>query len=871
MTSALARSLPPSDGAAATREPHSDDVMLMAPVAGWVAPLSEVDDPVFSNRVLGDGLAIDPVSSTLRAPCDGTVTTLHRAHHALSLRAANGAEILMHIGLDTVALGGQGFTAHVTEGQTVAAGDPLISFDPDDIGRRVRSMIIPILLTNGERFQLIDAQTDREVADGQPLMRIVPLAAADTDKVPVAQGEAVRREVRSCDANGIHARPAGLLAQCAKQFSASLTLEANGRTANARSSVALMLLGVRLGDTITIIGIGADATEAVRQIAEMVERGLDEPGAPPVVQSPPAPADHAAAPAEIIQLPPLAADEEARISGVVAVPGRAIGRAFRMTEQHLEITEAGGGIAAETDALRQALARAKADLQEAMTAAGADGQQARILAAHAEFLDDPDLATAAQALIDQGKSAAFGWRTAIGHQVQSLRRLNNPLLAERAADLLDIERRVLLILAGEAAATPQLFDRSILVADDLLPSLLTSLDAAKIAGICLAGGGPTSHVAIMAASLGIPTLVAAGPEALRIPHEAPVILDADNGVAHVNPPGDEAERVGAMLIRRRQQADEARRLAHEDCCMADGTRIQVVANLGSLSDVPQALANGAEGCGLLRSEFLFLERTDAPSESEQLAQYQAIATALEGRPLIIRTLDAGGDKDLPYVQLPPGENPALGLRGVRVGLVRPDLLRTQLRAILQVKPAGQCSILLPMIATLADVRAVRAVLEEEKAKLGVDAHIPLGVMVEVPSAALLADRLGAEVDFFSVGTNDLTQYTLAMDRCNPHLAGQLDAFHPAVLRLIAKAAEGARVHGRWVGVCGGLASVPLAAPVLIGLGVTELSVIPSVIPQVKALIRRLTYLDCKWAAQQALDQDCADSVRRRLAERWSDA
>ncbi len=304
--------------------------------------------------------------------------------------------------------------------------------------------------------------------------------------------------------------------------------------------------------------------------------------------------------------------------------------------------------------------------------------------------------------------------------------------------------------------------------------------------------------------------------------------------------------------------------------MADGTRIEVVANLGALAEVAPALAAGAEGCGLLRSEFLFLHRETAPGEDEQHAEYQAIADALDGRPLIIRTLDAGADKDVPYAQLPQEENPALGLRGVRLGLWKPDLLRTQVRAILRVRPYGQCRILLPMIATVADLRTVRAVIDAEAQALGRDAPIEVGIMVEVPSVALIARQFAREADFFSVGTNDLTQYTLAMDRCNARLAQQLDPFHPAVLRLVGLAAEGARAHGRWVGVCGNLASSPLAAPLLIGLGVTELSASAGAIADIKAVVRNLDADQCRAVAEAALNLDSAEAVRQMLASCFPD-
>jgi phosphocarrier protein FPr/phosphocarrier protein len=426
------------------------------------------------------------------------------------------------------------------------------------------------------------------------------------------------------------------------------------------------------------------------------------------------------------------------------------------------------------------------------------------------------------------------------------------------------------VLAGSRQQAAALPPDAVLFADDLLPSQLAGVDTGKIAGICTAGGGPTSHVAILAGSMGIPALVAVGPGALRVPDGAPVIVNADEGMVRVFPPAALAKQMRGAMASRRARVTEARRHAREEGRTADGVRIEVVANLGNVADVKAALENGAEGCGLLRSEFMFLNRDSAPTEDEQAAQYQAIATGLAGRKLIIRTLDAGADKALPYLNMPREENPQLGVRGIRLGLARPELLRAQLRAILRVEPAGQCSIMLPMVASLAELRQARAMLEEEKAALHRAGAVALGIMIEVPSAALLSEALAEAADFFSIGTNDLTQYVLAMDRLNPALARQVDALHPAVLRMIAATVEGARKHGRWVGVCGALASLPLAAPVLIGLGVTELSATAAAVPQVKAVVRTLTMDACVAAAREALQQTSAQAVRTGLARRWPD-
>ena len=284
------------------------------------------------------------------------------------------------------------------------------------------------------------------------------------------------------------------------------------------------------------------------------------------------------------------------------------------------------------------------------------------------------------------------------------------------------------------------------------------------------------------------------------------------------------------------------------------------ANLASLEDAKAAVENGAEGCGLLRTEFLFMDRDTPPTEDEQLAAYQAIAEALDGRPLIIRTLDIGADKPAPYLPLPHEENPALGVRGVRVSLAFPELLRSQLRAIVRVRPLGQVQVMLPMVAAVAEIRAVRAIFAELAAALGVS--LPkLGVMVETPAAAVIADLIAAEADFLSIGTNDLAQYALAMDRTSPQLAAQVDAMHPAVLRLAQQAAIGGSRYGRTISVCGGLASELAAAPILIGLGVTELSASPAAVPELKAAIRKLTLAQCRDIAGRALMQTSAAEVR----------
>jgi phosphocarrier protein FPr/phosphocarrier protein len=503
--------------------------------------------------------------------------------------------------------------------------------------------------------------------------------------------------------------------------------------------------------------------------------------------------------------------------------------------------------------------------RRAHSSEGAPPAAREIAAAHLELLEDPELLSGSRALIAQGKSAGFAWRQVIRAQARALGALDDARLRERVDDLLDLESQVLLSLAGlNASPAPQLPAGAIIIARDLLPSQLLGFEGGRVAGVCLAQGGATSHASILAAAMGIPALVALGPGILAVPDGAALVLDADNARVEIDPGAARLAQARELLGTRRAREVSEQAAAQQPCHTADGVRIEILANVGSLAEAEAAVRNGAEGCGLLRTEFLFLERQSPPTEAEQTLAYTRIATALGARPLTIRTLDAGGDKPIPYLPLPAEDNPALGLRGVRTSLAYPQLLRSQLRAVLATEGPGEIRLLLPMITEVADVQAVRAVLEELAGERARAAPLKLGVMIETPASAVLAAQLAAVADFLSIGTNDLTQYTLAMDRAHPQLAARLDALHPAVLALIGQAAQAARDRGRHAAVCGGLASEVLAAPLLVGLGVQELSAVPAVIPKLKARIARVSSEACRTLAQQALRQESAAAVRELL-------
>ena len=838
------------------------NLLLLAPLAGWCSPLEEAPDPVFAERMLGEGVVIDPTSATVVAPCDGEVILIPGSRHAVTLRALGGVEVLIHVGIDTVALGGEGFEQLAQVGAIVRAGEPLLSFDMDLVARRAKSLVTPVIVAEGRGLTVVRRSEGRSVAMGEVLMELaradaepsVGAAAYDLrDAAPPVRAETVTCRIRVPFEHGIHARPAALLASAIKALSADVSIGAHGREVDARSTVALMSLGVHRGDEITVSASGRDAKTAVEAVVAAVVKGPSGAQSRAVTFRPVPQA-----------LGSLGVGPERVLRGVVANRGLAIGPVLRFGRQELSVAEEGAGIAFEQSELQRARTAVAATLSKALESAS--GTAREIVAAHLELVDDPQFVGSSSAWVAKGKSAGWAWRAAVRISVEALRDLHDPRMAERVDDLLDLETQVLLALRGAPPAGAGIPAGAILVATELLPSQLISLDASRVGAICMAAGGPTSHAAILAAAMGIPAVVALGPQLLEVRDGVTFVVDADAGLVHVDPERSVLEAAERRVTERRNRRAQQEAAAQSECRTADGARIEVFANAGSLTEAQAAVRHGAEGCGLLRTEFLFLERTEPPDEAEQAARYQEIASAFAGRPVVIRTLDAGGDKPIPYLPLAHEDNPALGLRGVRTSLWHPELLRTQLRAILRVQPAGQCRLLLPMITDAAEIRMVRAMLEEEQAGSNSTA-LRVGAMIETPAAALTAESISRHADFLSLGTNDLTQYTLAMDRGHPELAPRLDALHPAVLRLIATTTAAARARSRPVAVCGGLASDPLAVAVLIGLGVQELSVVPSVIPELKALIATLNIDDCRELARAALEQDSSEAVRRLLRAR----
>ena len=832
---------------------NNKELTLSAPLSGPVLTLAKVPDPVFASGAMGDGIAIDPLNDTLYSPCEAVVTHVARTGHAITLRADNGAELLLHLGLDTVELQGVGFSMLVKEGARVSNGQPLLRYDLDQVAQQCKSLVSLMILTNSQDFQARPI-TLKSVKVGDPLLHIVPKVANDVQIDIEVVGIEVQGHVHVAHRGGLHARPAALIRQTAQQFTSKSSLHFAGKSAACDSLIGLMGLAVGEQDEIKVSCQGPDAEAALQALLAALSTALAEDS-------------HAAAPAPMVQRNRPA--EAGVLHGVCAAPGLVAGPLFRLNSISLPMEGGNHDPEQQRHALDAALTQVQGEIDGTLAHAKKhkNTDEEAIFAAHLALLEDPALLDAAHQSIDQGIAATHAWSQSIDVQCEVLQQLGSPLLAERANDLRDLKQRVLRALLGETWQ----YDvpaGAIVAAHELTPSDLLQLSQQGVAGLCMVEGGATSHVAILARGKGLPCMVALGSTLLDQEQGQAVVLDADGGRLELTPNAARLAEVHQAQLDHQQRRALQQAQAHTPALTLDGVHIEVAANVASSAEAADALANGADGVGLLRTEFLFVDRNTAPDEQEQRIAYQTVLDAMGGKSVIIRTIDVGGDKQLDYLPLPVEANPVLGLRGIRLAQVRPELLDQQLRALLQVSPLSRCRILLPMVTEVDELLHIRQRLDALCIELGVSERPELGVMIEVPAAALLAEQLAEHADFLSIGTNDLSQYTLAMDRDHAGLASRVDAMHPALLRLIAQSCAGAAVHNRWVGVCGALASDPLATPVLIGLGISELSVSPVQIGEIKDRVRHLDADECRRISQDLLKLSSASAVRHACHQQW---
>ncbi|MGR3993633.1 phosphoenolpyruvate--protein phosphotransferase [Pseudomonas sp. 1121_17] len=654
------------------------------------------------------------------------------------------------------------------------------------------------------------------------------------------------------NAHGLHARPAKVLAQLAKGFEGEIRirlLDDNQPAVSVKSLSKLLGLGARRGQTLELIAEPNIANDALPVLLAAIADGLGE-----TVEALP----EASAEEVVVVAEPLSAPVPGSlIQGVPAAPGIACGPAHICVERDIDYPLRGVSPSQEREQLRAALETVNAELQALVQRS--DKAIGEIFITHQEMLADPALMDEIEQRLGQGESAAAAWMSVIEAAARQQEALHDALLAERAADLRDIGRRVLAQLCG-VIDTPEPAEPYVLVMTEVGPSDVARLDPQRVAGIVTAQGGATAHSAIVARALGIPAVVGAGAAMLLLAPGTPLLLDGQRGRVSVAPAADELQRALTERDQREQRLQQAWASRHQPAVTRDGHAIEVFANIGGSQGIDKVVEQGAEGVGLLRTELIFMAHPQAPDVATQEAEYRRVLDGLDGRPLVVRTLDVGGDKPLPYWPIASEDNPFLGVRGVRLTLQRPQIMRDQLRALLQAADGRPLRIMFPMVGQIHEWREAKAMVEQLREEIPV-ADLQLGIMVEVPSAALLAPQLAREVDFFSIGTNDLTQYTLAIDRGHPSLSAQADGLHPAVLRLIDMTVRAAHAEGKWVGVCGELAADPQAVAILLGLEVDELSVASRSVAEVKALVRQRDYQTARALALEALQQDSAAAVR----------
>ncbi|OXM85363.1 phosphoenolpyruvate--protein phosphotransferase [Paenibacillus rigui] len=567
-----------------------------------------------------------------------------------------------------------------------------------------------------------------------------------------------------------------------------------------------------------------------------------------------------------------------RLEGIAASPGIAIAPAYVLKHTaYVPTRSAAEDPAFEAHRFREALAQAKQELQSIrdLTEARLGAQKAEIFEAHLLLLEDPDLIDVVFERIEKERiHAEFALYDVSQGFIDMLLAMDNELLRERAADVRDVSGRMLSRLRGEAYSTiSDIAEEAIVIAEDLTPSDTAQLDLQVVRGFVTEIGSRTSHSAIMARSLGIPAIVGAGEEVRQIVPGTTIILDASEGRVILDPSPEELDAYRQKKEQYDRRRSELAKLKDQPTASKDGHTVELAANIGSTEDLQKVLDNGAEGVGLFRTEFLYMGRSTFPTEEEQFSVYKHVLEKMDGKPVVIRTLDIGGDKELSYMKLPQESNPFLGLRALRLCLDRQDLFRTQLRALLRASRYGLLKIMFPMIAVLEELEEAKRLLQEEKAKLLQEGHaisdkIEVGMMIEVPAAALAADQFAKEVDFFSIGTNDLIQYTMAADRMNEQVAYLYQPCHPAILRLIHMVIQAAEAEGRWVGMCGEMAGDETAIPLLLGMGLHEFSMSASSILPARALIRDLNKAEWSGRIPQVLamrsQADITDYVNKFL-------
>jgi len=827
-------------------------ISLYSPFIGAVVKLEQVPDLVFADKLVGDGVAIEPFDCHIYAPLDSVVKSIHNSLHAITLLADDNIEVLLHIGLDTVELAGKGFELDIKVGDKVKRGQILGKFDLDLVARQAKSLLSPVLIMHNGHYHIEEITAPSIITTANTVLFTIAITAsqADTNQTQVERLIA-STPIKIRNLHGIHARPAALISNEANKYVGSVVIEKSPHRANAKSVVELLSLAVNHDDEVIIHAANKQIITAITDILNQLHDENNQPL--PMLNN----SSTDALMGEVIKH---------NYMGMVAAHGITIGKLLIKQNVTLDITETATDIDAEHALLVKALKQVEQELEQ-IVAQHSDKLVKDIFATHLALLRDTTLLDGAIQLINQHKTALYAFKQVIDDKAALLIQSHNQLLAERQADFHDIYKRVASAISGVSLAGINSATPAILVAHELTPLDMLNLTP-NIVGLVTVTGGTTSHVAILARAKQIPLLIGVHADILKLTGDIDAILDTYQATLNTQPSVADMATAEDNIRKQRNKQQLHQQAASAAAVTTDGVEIKCLANIASIDDAKQLASCGASGVGLFRTEFMYMHREFAPTILEQQQIYTQIAQLTGNAPLVMRTLDGGGDKPLSYLAQAPSSNVLLGVRGIRLSLANRQLLIEQLTAILALEHK-QLKIMLPMITTLDEYRSVKQLLAELSMVHNSSAKIELGIMVEVPAVVLQSEIFAKEVDFFSIGTNDLSQYVLAMDRENIALAAQVDYLHPALLKSIQLVVNAAVKYNRTVSVCGMMASEQLALPLLIGLGITELSMDIPAIAANKALIRRLELNQCKQAALQCVNFATAAEVRAYLMHNFS--
>jgi multiphosphoryl transfer protein len=752
-------------------------------------------------------------------------------------------------------------------GSAILSAETALDFFPEDQRENIYLCEAPLVegvlsaavqASNNADIDSVLREAREALAAKQAQLNIQALQTPDKT-VPEKMSETTREIVLTVENKlGLHARPAAKFVSTASKYTSDIfvkNLDKNSDFVNAKSINQIITLGVRKGNSIMIAVAGPDADAAIAELERIIKAKFDEDEGDISADQP---------------VLPAASIREDELTGIAVSPGVAIGPVYIYRPVTPEIPEY---LINNTNAEIERFEKAVQEVSETFgevhrqSSRSMGDYDASIFEAYRYYLNDPALIERTRAIIrEQQINAEAAWQTAVEEMIASYESLNDQLVRDREVDLLDVASQVISRLSGQTRSLPDPPSPSILLASELNPSETAQLNTGMVLGLCFEKGNKTSHSAIMARSLGIPAVFGIGAALQSIRENMMVVVDGDSGKIFIEPGEERIARYRERQERDRARKQEAARTRGRRATSRDGTTVRVTANVSSVKEVEETIRNGGEGVGLFRTEYLFMNRSSPPSEEEQFEIYRDAAGVLGDKPCVIRTIDIGGDKSIPYLNIRQEMNPFLGWRGIRYCLDQVTLFKTQLRAILRASRTANVKLMFPMIATVREVRAAKTIVHEvmqelKNAGYRFNRDIDIGIMIEVPSAVMMADKLIREVDFFSIGTNDLTQYVLAADRTNAKVALLADPFEPSVLKLIRETIAVSHRSGKQIGMCGEMAGDLHALPLLLGFGLNEFSMNPAIISDFKQAFTAISAEEARQLAMEALTCTSADEVR----------